>query len=114
MATQTLIEKELAELIVGALNLDADPQTIEPNAPLYLEGLGLDSIDLLELSVVISKKYGFQIKSDDPDIETIFLMPHEAYAYLSSRLIKEVAMLQRDISAFVPNFVVKAIREKIK
>ena len=73
MATQTLIEKELAELIVGALNLDADPQTIEPNAPLDLEGLGLDSIDLLELSVVISKKYGFQIKSDDPDIETIFL-----------------------------------------
>jgi acyl carrier protein len=72
MATQTLIEKELAELIVGALNLDADPQTIEPDAPLYLEGLGLDSIDLLELSVVISKKYGFQIKSDDPDIETIF------------------------------------------
>ena len=71
-ATQTLIEKELAELIVGALNLDADPQTIEPDAPLYLEGLGLDSIDLLELSVVISKKYGFQIKSDDPDIETIF------------------------------------------
>ena len=56
MATQTLIEKELAELIVGALNLDADPQTIEPDAPLYLEGLGLDSIYLLELSVVISKK----------------------------------------------------------
>ena len=72
MATQTLIEKELAEVIVGALNLDADPHTIEPDAPLYLEGLGLDSIDLLELSGVISKKYGFQIKSDDPDIETIF------------------------------------------
>ncbi|NDE33534.1 MAG: acyl carrier protein [Gammaproteobacteria bacterium] len=72
MAIQTPIEKELAELMVGALNLDADPEKIDPDAPLYVEGLGLDSIDLLELSVVISKKYGFQIKSDDPDIESIF------------------------------------------
>ncbi len=85
MAIQTPIEKELAELMVGALNLDADPETIEPDAPLYLEGLGLDSIDLLELSVVISKKYGFQIKSDDPDIESIFLSLKHLAATVAQR-----------------------------
>ena len=46
------------------------------------------------------------------DIETIFLMPHESYAYLSSRLIKEVASLHGDISAFAPDFVVEAVKKK--
>ena len=45
------------------------------------------------------------------DIETIFLMPHESYAYLSSRLIKEIAFLGGDVSAFVPYFVEKSLRE---
>jgi pantetheine-phosphate adenylyltransferase len=48
------------------------------------------------------------------DIETIFLMPHESYAYISSRLIKEVAKLHGDISSFVPDFVLKAIQKKYK
>ena len=48
------------------------------------------------------------------EIETIFLMPHESYAYLSSRLIKEVASLHGDISAFAPAIVVKALQKKIK
>ena len=47
------------------------------------------------------------------DIETIFLMPHESYAYLTSRLIKEVASLKGDIRAFAPDFVVKAIQKKV-
>ena len=46
------------------------------------------------------------------DIETIFLMPHESYAYISSRLIKEIAKLKGDISSFVPNFVLKAVEKK--
>ncbi len=46
------------------------------------------------------------------DIETIFLMPHEAYAYLSSRLIKELASLKGDIRSFAPDFVVKALMKK--
>jgi len=46
------------------------------------------------------------------DIETIFLMPHESYAYLSSRLIKEVASLRGDISSFAPDFVVEAVKKK--
>ena len=48
------------------------------------------------------------------DIETIFLMPHESYAYLSSRLIKEVALLKGDVSSFVPDFVLRAIQKKFK
>ena len=48
------------------------------------------------------------------DIETIFLMPHESYAYLSSRLIKEVAALGGDIGAFAPDFVIKAVQKKLK
>ena len=47
------------------------------------------------------------------DVETIFLMPHESYSYLSSRLIKEVASLHGDISAFAPDFVVKAVQKKL-
>ena len=49
-----------------------------------------------------------------PDIETIFLMPHESYVYISSRMIKEIAWLGGDIRSFVPDFVLKAIREKYK
>lgn len=48
------------------------------------------------------------------DIETIFLMPHESYAYLSSRLIKEIARLGGDIRAFVPAFVRAALAERFR
>ncbi|MFN5745549.1 MAG: phosphopantetheine-binding protein [Methylococcaceae bacterium] len=68
----TPLESEVALLMVDALNLELAPEAIDPAAPLYREGLGLDSIDLLELSVVIAKRYGFQIKSDDPDTNQIF------------------------------------------
>ncbi len=65
-------EKELAQLIVSALNLETAADEIEPEAPLYGEGLGLDSIDILELSLAISKSYGVQLKSDDADNNKIF------------------------------------------
>jgi acyl carrier protein len=65
-------EKELAQLIVTSLNLEVAADEIEPDAPLYGEGLGLDSIDILELSLAISKTYGLQLKSDDADNSKIF------------------------------------------
>ena len=65
-------EKELAQLIVTSLNLEVSADEIEPEAPLYGEGLGLDSIDILELSLAISKSYGVQLKSDDADNNKIF------------------------------------------
>ena len=65
-------EKELAQLIVTSLNLEVSADEIDPDAPLYGEGLGLDSIDILELSLAISKTYGVQLKSDDSDNSKIF------------------------------------------
>ncbi len=65
-------EKELAQLIVTSLNLEVAADEIDPDAPLYGEGLGLDSIDILELSLAISKTYGVQLKSDDADNTKVF------------------------------------------
>ena len=65
-------ERELAQLIVTSLNLEVSADEIEPEAPLYGDGLGLDSIDILELSLAISKTYGVQLKSDDADNNRIF------------------------------------------
>ncbi len=72
MQAATSEEKELAKLIVTALNLEISADEIDPEAPLYGEGLGLDSIDILELSLAISKTYGVQLKSDDADNGKIF------------------------------------------
>lgn len=65
-------ERELAELIVTTLNLEITAAEIDPAAPLFRDGLGLDSIDVLEIALAVSKKYGFQIKSDDSDNVRIF------------------------------------------
>jgi acyl carrier protein len=70
--TLTTQERELAELMVEALNLESTADDIDPTAPLYREGLGLDSIDILEIALSISKKYGFQLQSDDADNVRIF------------------------------------------
>ena len=72
-ATQSPAERELAELIVTALNLEGvAPADIDPEAPLFKTGLGLDSIDALELALEISKRYGFQLRSDDENNVRIF------------------------------------------
>lgn len=72
MSTQTALEAELAILMVEALNLETSAATVDPQASLYGDGLGLDSIDLLELSLAISKKYGIQLRADDADNQRIF------------------------------------------
>ena len=72
-ATQSPAERELAELIVHALNLEGvAPADIDPQAPLFKTGLGLDSIDALELALEISKRYGLQLRSDDENNVRIF------------------------------------------
>ena len=70
--TQTDLQRELAALLVEALNLDIAPESIDPEAPLYGEGLGLDSIDILEVALVVSQRYGFQLRSDDDENVRIF------------------------------------------
>ncbi|MHB1203609.1 MAG: phosphopantetheine-binding protein, partial [Acidithiobacillus sp.] len=64
MDSLTPQEVEISTLIIEALNLAMDPQDIDPEAPLYGGELGLDSIDILEISMVISKRYGFMISSE--------------------------------------------------
>ncbi len=70
--TMNAEERDLATLIVSSLNLEMDAAEIEPEAPLYKDGLGLDSIDILEIALAISKTYGFQMRSDDSDNIKIF------------------------------------------
>ena len=70
--TQTRQEAELAQLIVKTLNLDVTADTIDPQAPLFADGLGLDSIDILELALAISQTYGVQLRADDENNDAIF------------------------------------------
>ena len=73
MSQQTEAERELAELLVESLNLeDVDPASIDPEAALFNDGLGLDSIDILEIALVVSKRYGLQIKAGDADNAKVF------------------------------------------
>lgn len=73
MPSQTPAERELAELLVETLNLeDVAAADIDPEAPLFNAGLGLDSIDALELALAISKRYGFQLRSDSDENRRIF------------------------------------------
>ena len=69
---QTALQREVATVLVEALNLDTAAESIDPEAPLYGEGLGLDSIDILEVALVVSQRYGFQLRSDDEDNVRIF------------------------------------------
>ncbi len=70
---KSALEQELAQHIVTALNLDISADEIEPLAPLYGdEGLGIDSIDVLEISLVLTKNYGIQLRSDDENNAEIF------------------------------------------
>jgi acyl carrier protein len=72
-STQSAFEVELARAIAEVTNLELPPERIDPAAPIFGdEGLGLDSIDLLEVALVISQRYGFSLRSDDPDNKRIF------------------------------------------
>lgn len=66
------LQSEVASLVVSALNLEIEPAEIDPLAPLYGEGLGLDSIDILEVALVVSKRFGFQLRADSEDNIRIF------------------------------------------
>jgi len=66
------LERELATVMVEALNLDTAAEAIDPTAQLYGDGLGLDSIDILELALEVSRRYGFQLRSDDENNQQIF------------------------------------------
>jgi acyl carrier protein len=66
------VRQNLARLITQTLNLDVAPEDIDPKAPIYGEGLGLDSIDVLEIALIISKEYGIELKADSAENHAIF------------------------------------------
>lgn len=70
--TEVPVEIEVAQLLVHSLNLEINPADIDPVKPLFREGLGLDSIDALEIALAVSKQYGFQLRSDDSNNVEIF------------------------------------------
>ncbi len=79
---QDTFEQEIAALLVAVLHLEIPAQEIEVDAPLFNEGLGLDSIDALELALAISRDYGLELKSDDQRNRTIFASLRSLAAYV--------------------------------
>jgi acyl carrier protein len=70
--TSTESELALADLIIKTLNLDIDPDSVDPRAPLFGDGLGLDSIDMLEIALAVSQTYGVKLRADDSENRRIF------------------------------------------
>lgn len=87
-ATASDAELALAEIVVKTLNLEVAANEINPDAPIYGEGLGLDSIDILEISLAISKQYGFQLKSDDENNKTIYKSLRNLSAHIEKNRTK--------------------------
>lgn len=88
MSQQTQAERELAELLVESLNLEGiEADQIDPEAALFNDGLGLDSIDALELALAISKRYGFQLRSDNDENRRIFASLRALSAHVESNRI---------------------------
>ncbi|OYV34165.1 MAG: acyl carrier protein [Rhodospirillales bacterium 20-64-7] len=82
LASQTTEEAVLAQLIVETLNLDVKAPEIDPLASLYGEGLGLDSIDMLEISLVVSQNFGVKLRADDEANQEIFRSLRSLNAYI--------------------------------
>jgi acyl carrier protein len=87
--TDTLaLEREIAQLIVKGLNLPMQPEDIDPQAALYGEGLGLDSIDILEIALIVSKQYGIQLRADNQQNAHIFRSLRQFAQYVAEQRVK--------------------------
>jgi acyl carrier protein len=85
MQSQSEYESEVAELIVESLNLeDISAADIAPEEPLFGDGLGLDSIDALELALAVTQKYAVQLKADDANVQEVFSSLRSLSAYIAA------------------------------
>lgn len=82
------LEQQIARLIVEGLNLPVAPEQIDPEAPLYGEGLGLDSIDILEIALLVSKQYGVQLRAGDQENQRIFRSLRHFAQYVATQRSK--------------------------
>jgi acyl carrier protein len=82
------LESEVAQLIVSALNLEVAPESIQAESDLYGDGLGLDSIDILEIALVVSKQYGIQVKTEGDDNFRVFKSLRSLSAYIAEKRTK--------------------------
>jgi len=88
VASTEELQREVAELMVECLNLEVAAEQILADAPLYEDGLGLDSIDVLEIALVVSKRYGLQLRDDNVDNEHIFSSLRNLSDYIASKRIR--------------------------
>jgi acyl carrier protein len=82
------LQRELANLFVDALNLDVAPEDIDPDSSLYGSGLGLDSIDILEVALLVSKQYGVQLRADSQENQQIFRSLRHLAEYIAVQRTK--------------------------
>ena len=78
------LEREVATLIVEALRLEIGVDDFAPATPLYGDELGLDSIDMLEIALAVSKRYGFEIRADNVENQRIFSSLRELASYVAA------------------------------
>ena len=79
------LQREVAELMIECLNLEMSADQITPDAPLYGEGLGLDSIDVLEVALEVSKRYGLQLRADSEDNQNLFSSLRNLCDYIATQ-----------------------------
>lgn len=82
------LQREVAELMIECLNLEVTADQISPDDPLYGDGLGLDSIDVLEVALVVSKRYGLQLRDEKADNQHIFSSLRNLSDYIATKRIR--------------------------
>lgn len=80
-------EAKLARLIIETLNLELDIGELEPETPIYGEGMGLDSIDILEVALAVSQQYGVTLHADDENNTRIFASIRSLSEYIQANKI---------------------------
>ncbi|MHB1332690.1 MAG: phosphopantetheine-binding protein [Sulfuriferula sp.] len=85
VASTAELQLEVAELMIECLNLEVTPDQIAADAPLYGDGLGLDSIDVLEVALMVSKRYGLQLRADSADNQHIFSSLRSLADYIATQ-----------------------------